>query len=407
MNEPVKIGFDAKIFNTLFWELREANTRFVINYGGAGSGKSFTQTQFEIIKCLQNKENILVIRKYATTLKNSVIKLFLSILKSWSIPHLWRENKTDRTITFLNDSYIVFSGLDDPEKIKSIAGITRIWVEEATELSKDEFNQLNLRLRGLDDLQITLTFNPVDEQHWLKKYFFDTETVRAKTTIIKTTYLDNKFIDQAYKEELKSYKEIDENYYKIYALGDWGGITEGRIFSVWETIPEFPFADGYWFGLDFGYSNDPTAIVKVILKNEVLYIDEICYSKGLVNSEIANTLKAEGYAGEPVICDAAEPKSIQELRYFGVNAIAADKRQGSINAGIDFLKRTKIKVTSRSKNIQNENRFYQWKQDKNGNFINQPKDVFNHSIDAIRYSVSLYLFNDKKQESMFLEYEHL
>ena len=190
-------------------------------------------------------------------------------------------------------------------------------------------------------------------------------------------------------------------------MGEWGGIQEGRIFKIWDTVPEFPNTDKAWYGLDFGFSVDPTAIVRVHLSGSDLYVDEICYQKGMVTSEIANYLKSEGYAGEPVICDSAEPKSIQDLRYYGINAIAAHKPPGSINAGIDFLKRNRVMLTARSKNIQAENRFYQWKQDKQGNFINQPRDAFNHAIDAIRYAVSLYLYQIQSETSLFVQYTEL
>lgn len=374
--------YQDELFNSLISKLQESDTRFVINYGGAGSSKSYTQTQHEIIKCLQGKEKLLVIRKVNTTLKDSVISLFTTILNNWGLSEIYTENKSLQYLQFSNGSQILFKGMDDPEKIKSIAGITRVWIEEASELTKDDFMQLNLRLRGSENLQMTLTFNPIDEEHWIKKHFFDNEQVKERTTIIKTTYQDNKFIDEAYKQELESYKDFDKNYYKIYALGEWGGITEGRIFPLWEQIESFPEIDGAWFGLDFGFSNDPTAIVKTVTFREKIYLDEVLYQKGLTNSDIAKLLKESGYFGEPVICDSAEPKSIMELQHFGINAIGADKRAGSIMAGIDFLKRHKILVTSRSTNIIRENRYYQWKQDKNGKFINQPKDWMNHCFDG-------------------------
>jgi len=141
------------------------------------------------------------------------------------------------------------------------------------------------------------------------------------------------------------------------------------------------------------FSNDPTAIIRVnVERGEKLkiYLDEICYQKGMTNSDIANYLKSMGYGGEPVICDSAEPKSIFELRQYGINAHAADKKPGSVNAGIDFLRRADVYVTQRSEAIVRENKLYRWKQDKDGNFINQPIDAFNHIIDASRYSLSLF-----------------
>lgn len=394
-----------QLFNPLINDLQKAKTRFIVNHGGAGSGKSYTQTQHEIIKCLSGKERLLVIRKVNTTLKDSVISLFNTILYNWGLKHFYSENKSAQTFTFLNGSQILFKGMDDPEKIKSIAGITRVWIEEATELSRDDFMQLNLRLRGAENLQMTLTFNPIDEEHWIKKHFFDNPDIFERTTVIKTTYHDNKFIDEAYKQELESYLNIDKNYYKIYALGEWGGITEGRIFTLWEQIDRFPEIDGFWYGLDFGFSNDPTAIIKTIKHNNRLYFDEVLYRKGLTNADIASYLIEYGYNGEPVICDSAEPKSIYELQLLGINAMAADKKPGSIMAGIDNLKRHKVLITSKSLNIIRENKYYQWKQDKDGRYINQPKDWMNHAIDAMRYCYSLQGFETNK--SIIADYNDL
>ena len=396
-----------QLFNPLFHSLQKTQNRYVINYGGAGSSKSYTQTQYEIINCLLRREKLLVVRKVGTTLKDSVIALFTSILNSWGLTHLYEENKATQFLKFTNGSQILFKGMDDPEKIKSIAGITRIWIEEASELTQADFNQLNLRLRGADNLQMTLTFNPIDEDHWIKKHFFDTPNIASKTDIIKTTYLDNKFIDDEYKKVLESYKEIDKNYYNIYALGNWGSISEGRIFPIWETVDMFPpNVPNFWYGLDFGFANDPTAIVKTLHWKDRIYLDEVLYQTGLVNNDIAGFLKDIGYTGELVICDSAEPKSIQELRLNGINAVPADKKPGSIMAGIDYLKKNKILVTARSSNIIKENRYYQWKQDKNGKYINTPKDWMNHAIDAIRYAYSLggYIRNDS---SPFLDYSDL
>ena len=389
-----------EIFNPLIGTLQKSDKRFVINYGGAGSGKSYTQTQHEIIRCLQKTEKLLVIRKVGTTLKDSVVALFVSILNSWGLEDFYTENKSTQFIQFTNGSQILFKGMDDPEKIKSIAGITRIWIEEASELSQADFSQLNLRLRGREGLQITLTFNPIDEEHWIKSYFFDNENVSVKTNIIRTTYKDNKFIDEAYKAELEGYQHIDKNYYKIYALGEWGGITEGRIFPIWEQIELFPEIDGYWYGLDFGFSNDPTAIVKTIKWKNRIYFDERLYRTGLTNPDIASFMFSDGYKGQVVVCDSAEPKSIEELRRLGINAIEAQKGQGSIMAGIDFLKAHKVLVTQSSLNLIRENRYYQWKelppnrQTANKRFDNTPKDWMNHLKDACRYAYSLGDFSN-------------
>jgi phage terminase large subunit len=386
-----------KIFNPLFYKLQKSNSRFVINYGGAGSSKSYTQTQHEIIKAIQGRETTLIVRKYASTLKHSVIALTKRILSSWSMNELYAENKSEQVITFAhNGSQLIFKGLDDPEKIKSIAGITRIWIEEANELSSDDFNQLNLRLRGRENLQMTLTFNPIDENHWIKKTFFDSREYEDQATIIKTTYQDNKFIDEIYKQELERYRKIDPNYHRIYALGEWGIIDEARIFQTWQ-FAEFPeMVDRVIWGLDFGFSLDPTAVVRTWM-NSVgeIFVDEVLYQTGLTNANISSLMKQYGYRGEVVICDSAEPKSIQDLKNMGIKAVAADKGKGSVNSGIDLLRRSTVYISPRSKNIERENLHYRWKKDRNGNFLPIPEDAHNHSIDAIRYAMSLGLHTRK------------
>lgn len=398
--KEITVKVNSKIFNTL----TITNTRFVVSYGGAGSGKSYTQAQFETGKALKRRETILILRKFGTTLNDSVVRLIKEVIENFGILGLIQENKTERHITFPNGSQMIFKGLDDPEKIKSIHGITRVWIEEASELSYEDFKQLNLRLRGRENLQMSLTLNPIDEEHWINKHFFLTPEVNEKTTIIKTTYKDNNFIDEAYKKELESYKNIDENYYRIYVKGEWGIANKGRIFPIWEVVDIFPDIDGFWYGLDFGYAEDPTAIVKVLPVKERIYVDEILYQKELTNNDIAKLLKQSGYGGQLVICDSAEPKSIQELRLLGINAIPADKGPGSINEGIDYLKTKKVLLTSRSKNLQRENRFYSWDQRRDGTIVNKPKDALNHGIDALRYAFSLNRERKNRNESLFVKY---
>lgn len=215
------------ITTPLFEALERCRKRFVVNYGGAGSSKSYTQAQFFIIRGLEEKHKILILRKTGRTLKDSVIDLMVEqILPSLGLAQYFVLNKSTQTLTSLiNGTQYLFRGLDDPEKIKSIAGITRIWMEEASEFTEADFDQLNLRLRGAENLQLTMTLNPVDEQHWIKKRFFDTK--HKKASIIKSNYKSNPFLDDEYISELINYKETDYNYYRVYALGEWGKLDTG------------------------------------------------------------------------------------------------------------------------------------------------------------------------------------
>jgi len=230
----VNVQLDPRLFNPLFFDILSVKTRFCVNYGGAGSSKSYSQAQAEVVKALQRKEKILVCRKHAVTLKDSVISLIKDeIIGSWGITHLWHYHKTDRILTnVINGSQIIFRGLDDPEKLKSITGITRVWVEEASECDEKDIDQLNLRLRteaGGD--RMSLTFNPINQDHWLKEKFFDSEAFRNDTTVFKTTYLNNRFCSPELIKQFELYKLYDQYTYDVYALGNWGILKVERPFA--------------------------------------------------------------------------------------------------------------------------------------------------------------------------------
>lgn len=219
----VPVTFNESIFNPLFFKIRDCQSRFVINKGGAGSGKSFAAAQNEVVKSLQSKEKTLVIRKVGTTLKDSVIPLFTQdIIAAWGLTSDFEFNKSDKELTNkVNGSQFLFRGLDDPEKIKSIQGITRIFIEEMSELEEADFDQLDLRLRGKHSgLQIVGCFNPVSEYSWIKRRFFDNPDPDA--TIFETTYRDNKYLDEAYIKRLNNLVNTNPLYYQIYVLNEWG-----------------------------------------------------------------------------------------------------------------------------------------------------------------------------------------
>lgn len=375
----------------VYWPyVRDYSTRFNVFYGGAGSGKSHFVAQKTLLKILQSKRKLLVIRKVGNTLKDSVWAMYLKLL--YQMPQvISRVNKSDFTIELINGSVILFKGLDDKEKIKSIEGITDIVIEEASELTEDDFDQLNLRLRAkCGDLQIHLMFNPVSKVNWVYKRFFEHGTPED-TVIIHTTYKDNPYLPQEYINSLLRLERTNPAYYKIYVLGAFATLDK-LVFPVktvrlisQDEVKDMPF----WIGMDFGYTNDPTAITwgYVDQVSKVLYITGEYNKKGMTNDVIAQAITDLGFAKERIVADSAEPKSIAELKRLGISRItAAVKGPDSVKNGIDRLQRYDIVIDERCINTIEEFDNYTWIKDKKtGEYINQPVDSFNHHIDSIRY----------------------
>ena len=370
--------------------------RIEVYYGGAGSGKSIFVAQKLVLKALKSKRKILVIRKVARTQKDSCFTVICEIFKSIKYFDRCRINKTTLDITLPNGSVILFKGMDDSEKIKSIANITDIWCEEATELTLDDFSQLNLRLRALNpNLQIWLSFNPVSKANWCYQYFF---VNKAEAFILKTTYKDNDFLPQDYKDEIESYKHTNPTYYKIYVEGEFCSLDklvynnyEILDFDVGKLIKSKKYIT--LTGLDFGFTNDPTALIVSLVneKEKELYIIDEYGETGLTNPDIANIIKSLGYQKNIIMCDSADPKSIEEIRRQGIPRVKACKKSpDSVLHGIQQLQQYKIYVLPKCEKTITELQNYAWEKDKKTNeYINKPIDRFNHFLDALRYSMQI------------------
>lgn len=385
------IQIDKKIFNSVYYpHLFDYSKRYNIYYGSAGSGKSVFVVQKMVIKALAQKRKVLFIRKVARTLKDSVFDLVIQTLSKFHMLSECRVNNTTFTIELPNGSVFLFKGLDDNEKIKSITDITDIVIEEATELTEDDFTQLDLRLRArVDNLQIYLMFNPISKVNWCYKHWFENTT--RETFILKTTYKDNRFLPQEYIQRLEEMKERNPAYYQIYALGEFGSLDK-LIFTYWrEYEGEIPPNLKLLCGLDFGYVNDATAFIVSWLdeENKRIYIVDEHYEKGMRNEQIAEMIIYMGYGKEVIIADSAEQKSIDTIRDKGARRIKpATKGKGSVLQGIDKLKEYELLVSPKCANTIIELNNYAWKKDKQSNeYINEPIDDFNHCIDALRYSL--------------------
>jgi len=379
------IEIEQEVFNPKYIDLLDNKSRYLILYGGAGAGKSYFAAQKILIRTLQEKKSrILVVRKVARTLRNSSFLLLKDLISEWNLTNLFKINDVEMKIVCQNGNQILFAGLDDPEKLKSIAGITSIWIEEATELSEDDFTQVDLRLRDPSEYhQVILTFNPVSALHWLKKRFFDTIDNRAE--IRKTTYQDNKFIDQSYVEVLEGLETQNENLYKVYALGEWGTLSE-LIYTNWDVKEFETNFDEVIAGVDFGFNN-PSAVAYVGIKDNELYVFDEIYQSHLKNPELIELLKDKPQASV-YYPDLAEPDRIKELQEAGFSVGKTDK---DVIQGINFVKNFKIHIHPRCVNFIKEIQGYSYRKDKDGNVLEEPVKFNDHLMDAFRYAVYSHL----------------
>ena len=391
-----------------FWNFKG---RYRVCKGSRASKKSKTTALWYIYNIMKYKNsNLLVIRKTYSTLKNScytelkwaIHRLGVDAFFSWTLSPL--------EITYLpTGQKIYFRGLDDPLKITSITvdvgSLCWAWIEEAYEITSEaDFDMLNESIRGeVEDglfKQITLTFNPWNDRHWLKKKFFDNPD--EDTLAITTNYTCNEWLDEADLQVFETMKEKNPRRFQVAGLGNWG-IVDGLVYENWKE-QEFNVEDVRTatttsvFGLDFGYTNDPSALFCGILdvKAKKLWVFDEMYEKALSNKDIYNNIMQMGFVKEQIIADCAEPKSIDELRSYGLRRIqGAKKGKDSINNGIQWIQELEIIVHPRCVNFLTEISNYQWDSDKFGNKVNKPIDCFNHLMDAMRYALEKYITGNK------------
>jgi len=355
----------------------DASTRFVINIGGSRSTKTYSILQLLIVKALESKDPLVIsiVRKSLPSLRISVMRDFFDILKSLDLYAVEAHNKTENTY-MLGSTLIEFFSIDDAQKRR---GTKRdiLFVNEANEISYEDFFQLNIRTTQT----VYLDFNP-SEQFW----YNDKIQNRDDVTIIHSTYKDNPYLNQDQVNEIERLQFTDKQYYQIYALGEFAGAID-LVFS-YTPVDDIPTTNAKLvaLGMDFGFTNDPTTLVEIWKQNSDLYLNELMYDKGLTNQDIGDTMKQYGVDRyTEIIADSAEPKSIEEIRRMGYNIKPATKGPDSILNGIDILKRHRIYVTKQSTNIIKELNGYKWVTDKDGNKLNKPIDMFNHALDAVRY----------------------
>lgn len=381
--------------------------RYRVCKGSRASKKSKTTAADFIKKIMKHPQaNLLVVRKTYRTLKDSCFAELQWAINQFGeeIANDWNIKESPLEMTYKpTGQKIYFRGLDDPLKITSITVKTGVlcwmWIEEAYEvLNEDDFNMLDESIRGTAPeglfKQITLTLNPWNERHWIKKRFFDAENdpdILAKTT----NYLCNEFLDEADKRVFERMKRDNPRRYQVAGLGNWG-IVDGLVFENWEErnfdIKELLQNRSMktLFGLDFGYTNDPTAFFAGAVDEaakEIYVFDEI-YQTAMTNKMIYEEIARKGYAKEKIRADSAEPKSIDDLYSFGLKGITkARKGPDSINNGIQTIQDYKIIIHPSCVNFLTEITNYSWDEDKFGKKLNKPIDDFNHLMDAMRYAL--------------------
>lgn len=368
-------------YTTAIDKIRKIKSRKKIIQGGTSAGKTYAILAILIDKCARTPGlEVSVVSESIPHLRRGCIKDFLKIMKETGRFNEANFNKTYLKYEFTNGSYIEFFSADDDSKMRG-ARRNILYINEANNVSFESYVQLAIRTSG----DIYLDFNPV------ARFWAHTEIeIEDDSELLIINYQDNEGLSQSIVDMLEQNRikaltsSYWENWCRVYLDGQIGNL-EGAVFPLWnevDRIPEEAKLVGY--GLDFGFTNDPSVLIAVYKMDDNIYVDEVIYQKGLSNSDLASLVKDNGVAGE-IYADAAEPKSISELRRYGLRILPAQKGKDSINFGISILHEYNIYITSRSYNTKDEFGKYTWKKDGEGRYMNVPIDTFNHSIDALRY----------------------
>lgn len=371
--------------NTQFYQTVNSDKRIIVHQGGSRSGKTYAICQYLIYLLTTRKKKLIITiaRKTLPALKGSVFRDFMEIAENVGISYFAEINKADLTFKYKNH-LVEFISLDNEMKVRGRKR-THCFLNEANEFYLEDFNQLSLRTTE----RMILDFNPSDVLHWI---YSDICTRDDCDTYI-TTFEDNAFLDPEIKKEILRMKEKDADRWRVYGLGERATFKEGQIFDNWQWIDYKKFLDKEHcevaYGLDFGFSNDPTTIVEVRRKNDRLYVHELLFRKGLTNQDIFDEIKKLGLQEEIIICDSAEPKSIEELRRLGAYCKPSQKGKGSVLNGIQVIKEYEVFASKQSKNLLQEYQYYIWDSNRDGKSINKIKqNGMDHLMDALRYAVT-------------------
>ena len=364
--------------NNVFERIIDCKNRFVICQGGTSAGKSFAILQLLALKAVKYKLLISIVSETLPHLKRGVLRDFISILKEENIYNEKHHNKTDN-IFKINNSQVEFFSADNPDKLRG-ARRDILFINECNNVSYNTFEQLEVRTKQ----QIFLDFNPVSA-FWVH----DKVLTRDDVYFDKSTYKDNPYLEAEIIKTIEARRETDTNWWQVYGLGEIG-TSEGIVYTNWQMTDTFP-DNCKWvaWGLDFGFTNFKTALVKVGIKEGELFAEELIYEKALTNQDIAGRMQAlELTSLAEIYADCSEPKSIMEIYQLGFRNIKPVlKGKDSILAGIQLLKNYKLNITKNSTNLIKELRNYRWQQTRDSDYINKPIDSWNDGLDALRYCV--------------------
>jgi len=373
----MKIQAAKKVYRNIALGLSQGKP-IISCQGSSRSAKTITILIYLIEYILRhNNTRLSIVRKTLPALKGSVLIDFKEVMFKMDIWNNKQFNKTALIYKFSNGSWVEFFSTDDEQKIRGRKrGI--LFANEANELSYLEWQQLIMRTT----LFAVLDYNPsFSEDHWIEAVNKDPDTYH-----FISTYKDNPFLEQKIIDDIEKLQGKNKSLWTVYGLG-LRAVIEGRIFDDYEMIDEIPeHVRKRWVGMDFGYSNDPTAIINVAIDGDNLYMDEICYKTHMLTNDIIKVLKAE-CRDKKIISESADPRLIDEIHNAGLNIHAVEKYAGSINAGLTKMKEYNLKITRRSTHVKKEIDNYVYDQNKDGKYLNQPVDEFNHAIDGIRYVI--------------------
>jgi len=390
------------VINDIYEPHLDNYSRTQIYYGGSSSGKSWFLAQRCVYDVLKGGRNYLVCRQVARTMRGSVFQQVERVIREAGLLSAFQINKSDMTMTCKNGYQIIFAGLDDVEKIKSIVPavgvLTDVWIEEATETERGDVKDMYKRQRGGDEdtpKRFTMSFNPILQSHWIYDEYFSgvewsdgqQEHKSDELSILKTTYKDNKFLTKQDIHDLEN--ENDKYRYNVYTLGNWG-VLGHVIFTNWRVDDLSAMRDQFTNhrnGLDFGFSVDPSAmwIAHYDKQHKRIYVYDELYEKGLTNDLLAERIK-DKIGNAYIVCDSAEPKSIAELVNYGIRATGAVKGKDSVLFGYQWLQQQEIVIDKSCVNAKMEVSTAHWLEDAGGNAMLKPSGKNDHLIAAARYA---------------------